>query len=133
MKRISKNIDSATATKTTRNQSNSDETDKNKLASSPNSAPHRRVTSSFHPHEPATVQSPVVNGALFQWNTNKLNDNPYLFIAHDNPQLSNTLKKSMGIMLESKDDRDMTYFILGSVAYNGSIEVNRLVPNMHYF
>jgi len=53
---------------------------------------------------------------------------PFLFIAHDNPQLGNTVASQlnvdsdgMHIMLETKDEKGITYFILGTIVYSGDI------------
>lgn len=53
---------------------------------------------------------------------------PFLFIAHDNPQLGNTVASQLGldssgmhIMLETKDDKGIAYFILGTIVYSGDI------------
>lgn len=53
---------------------------------------------------------------------------PFLFIAHDNPQLGNSIASQLGvdsdgmhIMLETKDDKGISYFILGTIVYSGDI------------
>lgn len=54
----------------------------------------------------------------------------YLFIAHDNPQLGNTVNSQihlnptdgMKIMLETKDECNLTYFILGNIVFSGDFE-----------
>lgn len=57
-----------------------------------------------------------------------LKSRPYLFIAHDNPQLGNTVAAQLGndtegmhIMLETKDDKGLSYFILGTIVYSGDL------------
>lgn len=65
------------------------------------------------------------HGQLFQWNSPSSGGGPYLFISHDNPQMVNSVNsspKAMEIMLESKDDKDVTYFVFGTIVYSGSIE-----------
>ena len=53
---------------------------------------------------------------------------PFLFIAHDNPQVGNTINSQissegfMNIMLESKDESDVTRFLVGKIIYSGDIE-----------
>ena len=74
-------------------------------------------------NKPSTSLSSSNHGQLFQWNNSS--SGPYLFIAHDNPQMGNTVcssSKAMEIMLESKDEKDVTYILLATVAYSGSIE-----------
>ena len=55
---------------------------------------------------------------------------PYLFIAHDNPQLGSSVatilrgngKPGMSFMLESKDESGLTVFVIGTIAYSGPFE-----------
>ena len=65
------------------------------------------------------------SGQLFQWNSPSSGGGPFLFISHDNPQMVNSVNsssKAMEIMLESKDDKDVNYFVFGTIVYSGSIE-----------
>ena len=54
---------------------------------------------------------------------------PFLFIAHDNPQLGSTVasqlaidSSGMNIMLESKDDLGLTKFLLARIIFSGDVE-----------
>lgn len=57
----------------------------------------------------------------FHW-SNDESGSVLLFIAHDNPQLIQTVKKSTQIMLETKDEQDITHFIIATTVYSGTIE-----------
>ena len=84
------------------------------------------------------VVSSLPAGCLFKWkdpsgSPSKDLDSvaaPYLFIAHDNPQLGSSVatilrgsgKPGMGFMLESKDESGLTVFVIGTIAYSGPFE-----------
>ena len=66
----------------------------------------------------------------FDWEARvKLDGQPLLFIFHDNPQLGSTIAAQIGttglrymeVMLESKDEAGVTYFVLGEIVYSGLI------------
>jgi hypothetical protein len=66
------------------------------------------------------------NSEKFKWKANK---ESLLFILHDNPQIGLTVagqissgSRLMDIMIESKDDKNITHFILGRIIFSGSME-----------
>ncbi len=91
--------------------------------------------------------SPSLNQVLFKWKgeqkgvlrrslssptMNSMKNTvvpPFLFIAHDNPQLGSTVasqlaidSSGMNIMLESKDDLGLTKFLLARIIFSGDVE-----------
>jgi hypothetical protein len=91
--------------------------------------------------------SPSLNQVLFKWKgeqkgvlrrslssptMNSMKNSivpPFLFIAHDNPQLGSTVasqlaidSSGMNIMLESKDDLGLTKFLLARIVFSGDVE-----------
>ena len=60
--------------------------------------------------------------SFFWTSSSSKNESFYIFIAHDNPSLNNTISQNMEVLLETKDDNDLTVIIFCSIVYNGSIE-----------
>jgi hypothetical protein len=64
----------------------------------------------------------------FMWSTSK---ETFLFVLHDNPQIGFTAASqissassgnNMGIMIESKDSKGTTYFLIGRIFFSGGLE-----------
>lgn len=71
----------------------------------------------------------------FQWRDGLSNVNKdgtlkfYLFIAHDNPQLGYSVSSQlvtdgsgMKLMIESKDENNLTYFLIATIVYSGDVD-----------
>jgi hypothetical protein len=84
---------------------------------------------------PNSRKTPGSVAPQFQWRDGLSNVNQdgslkfYLFIAHDNPQLGYSISSQlvtddtgMKLMIESKDENNLTYFLNATIVYSGDVD-----------